>query len=449
MRLFKIPYWYKAMQKTYSLLRNNKQSGPYTLEELLQLKLKPFDLVWVDGKSAGWSYPSEIDALKDYVTDIPKSVETEEAALSTQSPEGNIISQPTAKEFVSKKTTVSTAAKHIYISLPAGTHIKENAISFIPPAENIEEESPEAKLERKAQELRNKIQAFSESKNQPNADNDLDTKYARSLDDIKEEYSSWLHQQKKKKNAVPKKTYFIIAGFAVLFIGAYFIIRLFSNAKTNEEHILSAEEIKSSAPVFNSGAKKENVLEKKGKLTKGDPGKKSQKMKSNKTNPGPLKTHSPNSRIDKIDSYIDSLNRIEGKKQQRNESEYKPPVASSEDTRGSNKRNDETITKKPTERNATSSAPFEELVKLSESIGNGTPHLTLYNNSNKHIKFIAIDAFYYRANKQLLEKKTLYFNNISAMSTATLYVPQEKKAASVRYEMGLISTNGGLYYAKQ
>jgi hypothetical protein len=73
----------------------------------------------------------------------------------------------------------------------------------------------------------------------------------------------------------------------------------------------------------------------------------------------------------------------------------------------------------------------------------------LYNNSNKHIKFVAVDAFYYRANKKLLEKKTLYFNNISPMSNAILYVPQEKRAASVRYEMGLISTDGGLYYAKQ
>ena len=436
------------MQKTYSLLRNNKQSGPYTLEELLQLKLKAFDLVWVEGKSAGWSYHSEIDALKIYVTDKEKTVETTTVASSTQLSEEDTTSPPTTKEIVSKKTTASTGAKHIYISLPAGTHIKENAISFIPPAENIEEEeSPEARLERKAQELRNKIQAFSENKKQPKADNDLDTKYARSLDDIKEEYSSWLHQQKKKKNVVSKKTYFIIAGIAALFIGVYFITRLFSNIKTNEEHILSAEKIKSSAPVFNSRDKKENDLEKKKKLTNDDPEKKSQKVKSNKTNSLPVKTSSPKNKVDKIDSYIDSLNRAERKKQQQ--TDYGPPVARGEDARQSSKRDDEIITKKPAERNATVSAPFEELVKLSESTGSGTPHLTLYNNSNKHIKFVAIDAFYYRANKKLLQKKTLYFNNISAMSTATLYVPEEKKAASVRYEMGLISTDGGLYYAKQ
>src|SRR5881394_2677247 len=54
------------MQKVYLLLRSNKQTGPYSLEELLQLKLKPYDLVWVDGRSAAWRYPSEIAELKEY-----------------------------------------------------------------------------------------------------------------------------------------------------------------------------------------------------------------------------------------------------------------------------------------------------------------------------------------------------------------------------------------------
>ena len=65
------------MQKPYSLLRNNKQSGPYSLEELLHLNLKPFDLVWVEGKSGGWSYPTEIDTLKQHVAEAPKKVVAE------------------------------------------------------------------------------------------------------------------------------------------------------------------------------------------------------------------------------------------------------------------------------------------------------------------------------------------------------------------------------------
>ena len=55
------------MHKLYLLLRNNKKQGPYSLEELVQQTLKPFDLVWVEGKSVGWKYPTEIDELKTYV----------------------------------------------------------------------------------------------------------------------------------------------------------------------------------------------------------------------------------------------------------------------------------------------------------------------------------------------------------------------------------------------
>lgn len=54
--------------KKYLLLRNNKQSGPYTSEELLALGLKSQDLLWVEGKSASWRYPAEFDEFKIHTT---------------------------------------------------------------------------------------------------------------------------------------------------------------------------------------------------------------------------------------------------------------------------------------------------------------------------------------------------------------------------------------------
>src|SRR5690349_13616842 len=51
---------------SYRLLRSNKESGPYALNDLVALGLKPYDLVWVDGRSAAWRYPSEIAELKEY-----------------------------------------------------------------------------------------------------------------------------------------------------------------------------------------------------------------------------------------------------------------------------------------------------------------------------------------------------------------------------------------------
>ncbi len=49
--------------KEYLLLRNNIQSGPYTLFELKELGLRAFDLIWVERESFSWRYPSELDEL--------------------------------------------------------------------------------------------------------------------------------------------------------------------------------------------------------------------------------------------------------------------------------------------------------------------------------------------------------------------------------------------------
>ena len=52
------------MSRVYLLLRNNQETGPWSLEELVSLELKPHDLVWVEGRSAAWCYPTEIESLK-------------------------------------------------------------------------------------------------------------------------------------------------------------------------------------------------------------------------------------------------------------------------------------------------------------------------------------------------------------------------------------------------
>src|SRR6186713_2975290 len=51
---------------TYLLLRSNKQSGPYSLQQLVNLGLKAYDLVWLEGRSAAWRYPSEVEELRAF-----------------------------------------------------------------------------------------------------------------------------------------------------------------------------------------------------------------------------------------------------------------------------------------------------------------------------------------------------------------------------------------------
>jgi len=56
--------------KSYLLLRDNKQSGPHSYEEILQLGLLAYDLIWVDGKSAAWRYPGELPEFKEWAPPV-------------------------------------------------------------------------------------------------------------------------------------------------------------------------------------------------------------------------------------------------------------------------------------------------------------------------------------------------------------------------------------------
>lgn len=59
-------YSTRWIMANYLLLRNNKESGPYSANDLMNLGLKAYDLLWIQGKSAAWRYPSEIDELKSF-----------------------------------------------------------------------------------------------------------------------------------------------------------------------------------------------------------------------------------------------------------------------------------------------------------------------------------------------------------------------------------------------
>lgn len=78
----------------YLLLRSNKQSGPYSADELRQMGLKPYDLVWIEGKSAAWRYPGEVDELRPFAPAVEeqpydrfyKKPEAESAATPVETP---------------------------------------------------------------------------------------------------------------------------------------------------------------------------------------------------------------------------------------------------------------------------------------------------------------------------------------------------------------------------
>src|SRR4051812_16761351 len=60
--------------KLYLLLRENRESGPYMLDGLKEMRLRPMDLVWIEGESTAWAHPADITELKAFVSEdhIPK-----------------------------------------------------------------------------------------------------------------------------------------------------------------------------------------------------------------------------------------------------------------------------------------------------------------------------------------------------------------------------------------
>ena len=147
---------------SYLLLRNNKESGPYSLKDLLDFGLKAYDLVWVQGKSAAWRYPSEIEELKEFSPAVEEQ------------PFDRFFKKPSDKKkedvSVNQKETVNSA-KSVFDSLPRQKAPITETESEIPVSKTIVVmENPAA----------------------------VEAKYAEPIDEMKEMYAKKFQQRKRK-----------------------------------------------------------------------------------------------------------------------------------------------------------------------------------------------------------------------------------------------------------
>jgi hypothetical protein len=115
---------------SYLLLRNNKESGPFTIEEIQGMSLKAYDLIWVVGKSAAWRYPGEIQDLKSFAPPVPEQLTDLYARKSGNKKSDSIISafedssQIKISEPVANRTRETNGQKTVpgrlvYVNLPA------------------------------------------------------------------------------------------------------------------------------------------------------------------------------------------------------------------------------------------------------------------------------------------------------------------------------------------
>ncbi|MGZ5286816.1 MAG: hypothetical protein ACXWB9_06515 [Flavisolibacter sp.] len=118
------------MEKVYLLLRNNVESGPYTLNELLTQQLRPTDMLWIQGKSTAWTYLSEMELM---IHEEPAAPAT--AAANTRLV-GDEIEQK-AEEI--RKRALSFKPRALYIQQePTGQQTEYGRHYSLPGEEEIE-----------------------------------------------------------------------------------------------------------------------------------------------------------------------------------------------------------------------------------------------------------------------------------------------------------------------
>lgn len=201
---------------TYLLLRNNKESGPYSLDDLMNLGLKAYDLVWIQGKSAAWRYPSEVEELKSFA---PVVEEQPFDRFFKKQPD-------TRKESIKEEKPVSVIAPEHEKYIP-----KKSVFVTMPGQKNGFTPQPKKAEPTPAPEPVSQTIIVSEN---PAA---AQIKYSQPLDEIKEMYVKTLYDRKQK---IARKSFWlqnlkkvaIVLLFVAVGLIAGFLIKSNGNKQT-------------------------------------------------------------------------------------------------------------------------------------------------------------------------------------------------------------------------
>lgn len=194
---------------TYLLLRNNKESGPHTLQALLTMGLRPYDLVWVEGRSAAWRYPSEVEELKPHAQAVEEQpfdrfYKKSLVGVNTSSPLVGV----NTDQYVHTDQQVDQNENNEKLPAPVDVHSDQHQKYMPPPASKS---TPPAARKSVFVTMPGKAAATSRPAPVPRSVTpppavqeceaepvEAEIKYSQSLDDIKDMYVQTLQDRKKK-----------------------------------------------------------------------------------------------------------------------------------------------------------------------------------------------------------------------------------------------------------
>ena len=426
------------MYQSYLLLRNNEQTGPYSLEQLLQLDLKPFDLVWEEGRSAAWRYPGEIESLQSFIEHAPG------------------VAQAISGDTVSRVNT-SITPKKVFVSMPGKK-------TPAPTPVQKDETDPDAIISQRAESLRLRVQQYA-SENHPAVPPPLSNSFYE-----KEEPTYSYFQKSTRKNKISSRQIMILSGIILAAVLSWYFISNDDVALPDvKPPATSVSSIPTAAPVENEANLPVPSLPVKSNpelfvREVAAPSKKpraSQPVKPEKlpetelvinTTPPPP-NHVTNEAVNENDAGMPVNDPPAPKKEKKklrevvrnifNPKDKEPADVPADETpvpatgRKANKRNNtgDVVTAGEAVRN---NIDISSNDKGNWMMGISGMKVTVRNRNNLPVSSVIVTVTYLDVNNKLLEKKELNFKNIPANGKLTLNAPDHRWADHTEISLGVV-----------
>lgn len=416
----------------YLLLRNNKESGPYSLDDLMQMGLKAYDLVWIQGKSAAWRYPSEVEELRPLA---PVVEEQPFDRFYKKQAEG-------VKQGAVKQETQATAPEH-------EKYVPKKSVFVTMPGKKTNTVKPVIKEE--AYSTPSVVQQTISVKENPAA---AQIKYSQPLDEIKEMYVKTLHDRKQK---IARKSFLlqILKKAAVILlliavgVAAGLIIRSNGNKKTEiaKEQIPVQQKV-----IMEPSASIPALADNDGQNTQSTPISSEEQNKGEEILKKPEQRKQPagteNTVVNNSRKEIIRPSSVPGK--EINTAAVSPGVdidpATGERSRKvrseSNSNSEGGKMNSSGEKRAFSTSGIADLVSVASNDykkvafgGIRNLELTVTNDSKYTLDNVIVELQYLKPNELPLKTENIEFKSVGPKSTSTIRIPDTNRGIKVTYRI--------------
>ncbi len=395
---------------SYLLLRDNKETGPYSLNELLDLGLKAYDLVWVQGKSAAWRYPGEVEELKAFAPPAEEQPFDRFYKKNTEEKK-----QPVSSE----KNETMAFKKAVFVTMPS------------PKKEVAEAETATSHSGNSYQ----RVKTITVTENPVAAE----MKFAQPLDEIKEMYVKTLQQRKQKiarKNLFFKNLKRASVFIYVLALGVLIGFTLKSKTSKNNiaDHSLISTQ-SSPAEMSSSATTSELPIQQ-------------QEITTNSEQQEPLKEIQKNSKS------VEEKQAIQKEKSDtKSENDLKPPSKKETITDQNSPGVDvNTVTgerskksRNSSDEETTSTSPKEDISNLVSVKSNDYKRgafggirdlqLTVTNDSKYVLDNVVVALQYLKPSEQPLKTENISFQSIAPKGSMTIAIPPSNRGIKVAFKI--------------